>query len=281
MRDRLPEFRSHGFDQKFEKLDNLILSHPPKKYVRYHRLLTSIFGASLAAVKVLDLGCGRGEFVAFLRTKGVRAFGVELDSRFVKSGEILGERFSDEYPILSLSDAAGQTIFPDGYFDMIVSDQVLEHVAELDTVAKQIARLLRPGGMTVHKFPAKFKVMEPHYHLPLVHWLPKSKVRRSLIKIFLMSGMSKKFFPSYSLDDRADIIFKYSIEETFYRSDCDLFGEFGQNGIEIEAGTGLHHYVKSNRIARRLSKTLPFLPLGRMVGLFKTNVIIGTKTSRL
>jgi SAM-dependent methyltransferase len=96
---------------------------------------------------VLDVGCGRGvhwnDPVAFrrelrtLRGRASRVIGVDVD----RAGE--GNPFLYEFRTISESG-----VFPlgEGECDFVVSDCVLEHVADPDFFFAECARVLRPGG---------------------------------------------------------------------------------------------------------------------------------------
>lgn len=43
--------------------------------------------------------------------------------------------------------------FPDAAFDLVLSNEVLEHVPDLDAALRDMARILRPGGMVIGTFP--------------------------------------------------------------------------------------------------------------------------------
>jgi 2-polyprenyl-3-methyl-5-hydroxy-6-metoxy-1,4-benzoquinol methylase len=43
--------------------------------------------------------------------------------------------------------------FPDGYFDILITSEVLEHVADLDRTLEEIRRVLKPGGFHVFSIP--------------------------------------------------------------------------------------------------------------------------------
>lgn len=227
----LPEFRMHGFDRKFDSLPESVLAHPYPSAVRIVDLLKALVGDDLSSFTVLDVGCGRGELVAELRRLGARAFGIEIDPRFVDSGKLLEQHYSDSFPILSVIGSEGKSLFPDGFFDLVVSDQVLEHVANLRSVATEIGRVLRPGGLTCHQFPARFRIVEPHYRLAFTHWLPKGNIRREAIRLMLMAGFAKQFFPELDLADRIEIIFRYSVDETFYRPPREIDAAFRRAGM--------------------------------------------------
>jgi 2-polyprenyl-3-methyl-5-hydroxy-6-metoxy-1,4-benzoquinol methylase len=257
----LPEFRSHGTDKKFAELAMEDLQAAVRQGI-IDFLATSSGGRQGTGPTVLDFGCGRGDLVGCLRREGWRAFGIDIDPAFVKSGSLLNRLFVDEYEILSTSDEDGITLFPDEFFDIIISDQVLEHVSDLDEAASEMARLLKRGGKIMHIFPASHCLIEPHFFMPLVHWLPKTTVRKFAIKVFLQIGLGRQFFPSHSVKKRAEIIYKYSIDLTFYRSRQQIEAIFARHGIDLDFDSGLRRNIEKYRgrgggALRLLSRIVP------------------------
>lgn len=95
---------------------------------------------SLVERPVLDFGCGDGFFarVAF----GAARIDVGLDLTESRAEEALE---SGAYRELTTYD--GKTIpYPDGSFASVVSNSVLEHVAQLRSNVDEIYRVLTPGG---------------------------------------------------------------------------------------------------------------------------------------
>jgi ubiquinone/menaquinone biosynthesis C-methylase UbiE len=122
--------------------------------------------------KVLDLGCGIGDTVAALVARGFDAYGVDV-------GEWWG-RDHDAYwhdsPIppdhirhrlSATSEAAYRLPYPDGHFDLVVSSQVFEHVFNYVDVFRELKRVTKPGGVSVHVFPGRGAPFEPHMRVPI------------------------------------------------------------------------------------------------------------------
>jgi len=80
--------------------------------------------------------------------------------------------------------AAGEFLpFPQDFFDLILSHEVLEHVQDDQLAINEVVRCLRPGGRLVLFVPNRGYPFETHgvywqgkYHfgnIPLVNWLPR------------------------------------------------------------------------------------------------------------
>jgi len=98
---------------------------------------------------VVDLGCGRGEWLALLRDAGVAARGVDANPAFVAAGRARGLD-------MELGDALGylEALPPDS-IDMVTAFHVIEHLATEDLLALlEAARgALRPGGCLLLETP--------------------------------------------------------------------------------------------------------------------------------
>jgi O-antigen chain-terminating methyltransferase len=97
------------------------------------------------AAPVLDIGCGRGEFVALLREAGIEARGIDADADMVAyaRGEGLDVEQADLVQCLEGLD--------DGALGGIFMSQVVEHLpaATLVTALRLARQKLRPGGVFV------------------------------------------------------------------------------------------------------------------------------------
>ena len=98
---------------------------------------------------VVDLGCGRGEWLALLHAAGVAARGVDANPAFVAAGRARGLD-------MELGDALGylEALPPDS-IDMVTAFHVIEHLATEDLLALlEAARgALRPGGCLLLETP--------------------------------------------------------------------------------------------------------------------------------
>jgi SAM-dependent methyltransferase len=125
--------------------------------------------------KVLDLGCGLGDTVEILNSMGFDASGVDVleywGRDFDKYWEDRPRPTGKHLSKLRLVDCVNYRLpFPEAFFDFALSAQVFEHVFNYEEVFSEIARVLKPGAISVHVFPGPWNLRESHIYVP-VPWL--------------------------------------------------------------------------------------------------------------
>jgi SAM-dependent methyltransferase len=100
--------------------------------------------AASPATRLLDVGCDDGErSLRFAeRSRATELFGFEA---VPERAELARARGVD----VTVGDAANGLPYEDGYFDAVVSNQVIEHLHDTDGFVRECARVLRPGGIAV------------------------------------------------------------------------------------------------------------------------------------
>lgn len=126
---------------------------------RLSRRLDAAFAVAdvRAGMKVLDVGCGRGEILGHCARLGADAYGIDYAPVAIEmaSKVVAGERQSPGRTGVAQSDAK-RLPFPSGYFDRVLMFDVVEHLFpwELDLCLAEIRRVLKPGGaLIVHTAP--------------------------------------------------------------------------------------------------------------------------------
>ncbi|KFL35899.1 hypothetical protein N788_06395 [Arenimonas donghaensis DSM 18148 = HO3-R19] len=136
-----------------------------RKAIKIARLLGLEPGA--APRRLLEVGTGAGGIAHYFGAAGTMNWDVDAvdvsDNRICKDGY----RFT-------LVDGV-ELPYPDASFDVVVSNHVIEHVGDDDAQARhlaEIARVLRPDGTGYLAVPNRWMLVEPHFKLPLLSWLP-------------------------------------------------------------------------------------------------------------
>lgn len=145
--------------------------------------------AAAAGLRVLDLGCGRGEVLLACAGRGAEVAGIDYSQAAV---EISRETLADiDGADIRCGDVTSLP-WPDASFDRVLSGDVVEHLehAEGEAMLREAHRVLRPGGrLVVHTAPNRLflDLTWPLARWPLLwaghgatvhnleHWVAKSK----------------------------------------------------------------------------------------------------------
>jgi 2-polyprenyl-3-methyl-5-hydroxy-6-metoxy-1,4-benzoquinol methylase len=99
--------------------------------------------------KVLDVGCGTGEFVQFMEDNDHTSVGIEPSEQIAEVGK-------DKGLTIHTSTAEQFANTHAKKFDAVTMFNVLEHVPNIWEVLNSVWELLRPGGMAIIKVPNEF-----------------------------------------------------------------------------------------------------------------------------
>jgi 2-polyprenyl-3-methyl-5-hydroxy-6-metoxy-1,4-benzoquinol methylase len=96
-------------------------------------------------VRVLDVGCGVGETLAYHASRGCDAYGLEVDENVRHIADSLGLNIAigtlESHP------------YESNFFDYITMDQVVEHLPEPVSTLKEAYRILKPEGRLILSTP--------------------------------------------------------------------------------------------------------------------------------
>jgi SAM-dependent methyltransferase len=128
--------------------------------------------------RILENGCGVGMYLEPLG----RAFGTPLVFGLEYDYERAAQAGLGHPPVRVVCGAGEHLPYPDGCFDLVLSNEVIEHVQDDRQALAEMARVLRPGGRLVLFCPNRWYPVETHgifwrgqYHfgnIPLVNYLP-------------------------------------------------------------------------------------------------------------
>ena len=133
--------------------------------------------------RVLDVGCAYGGFLVAAGHAGARELvGVDIDQKLL---DLAGLLLSDHQATaeLTIADITDPEM-PErlGSFDIVFCNDVLEHVVELDEAARNLARLVKPGGRLFLEIPnglaIRYLDSDGHYKLPGITLLDHTDAER-------------------------------------------------------------------------------------------------------
>ena len=149
------------------------------EYYRSAKILSQIEGAGVrASGPVLDAGCGGGGVAVSFAEESKFAVGLDIVNRFTDAGVLLAK----EHDVANVAFVQGDGIslpFQDGYFDVVLSHSVIEHVESPETYLSECFRVLRPGGVLFLSTPPYYSSSGSHlarlkFPIPYQLLLPRS-----------------------------------------------------------------------------------------------------------
>jgi 2-polyprenyl-3-methyl-5-hydroxy-6-metoxy-1,4-benzoquinol methylase len=127
-------------------------------------------GQKLTDAVWLDIGCGSGGIAATLAAHVKQVIGVDPED---------WERwctFRHTYPNLVFHKGSYcdlDRLLGSESIDVVVCNQVYEHVDDPVALLRAIHAVLKPGGLCYFAGPNLLWPIEPHVSWPFVHWLPR------------------------------------------------------------------------------------------------------------
>ena len=139
-------------------------------------------------LQALDIGCSTGFFSSSLSRAGASVTAFDID---VPGLARASTRFGDEARFVC---ADGQDMpLQDRSMDIVIFNQIYEHVVDPDAVMSEIRRVLKPDGVVYLGLGNRYCLVEPHYRLPLLSWLP----RRLANRYVAMTGRADSYYEQF------------------------------------------------------------------------------------
>jgi SAM-dependent methyltransferase len=143
--------------------------------------------------RVLDLGCGGGRHAFEAARLGAHVVAADLDvgelsevssvlAAMIEAGEV-----AENTTCAPIGADALRLPFPDATFDCIIASEVMEHIGDDRQAARELARVLRPGGTLAVTVPSWLPekvcwALSDEYHAPFV--------RGGHVRIYRQAGLN-------------------------------------------------------------------------------------------
>ncbi|MGB2965295.1 MAG: class I SAM-dependent methyltransferase [Anaerolineales bacterium] len=222
-----------------------------------HRRLEMILDAAGERIKgkILEPGCGVGLYLEYLIPFGGKVFGSEFDlprahASKGKSDLVLG--------------AAGEYLpFPTGTFDLILSNEVIEHVVDDQLAIQEMIRVLKPGGRLILFCPNRWYPFETHG----IYWRGTYRFGNKALINYLPRPLRNRLAPHVRVYSRRDLDVLFRDLPVEIKARSVIFG--GYDNI-------IYRFPRLGRGLRFILYTLEKTPL-RVLGLSHFWVIEKTK----
>ncbi|WAU76401.1 class I SAM-dependent methyltransferase [Acinetobacter sp. LF10] len=178
---------------------HVVLDNRNSKAIKIQKIIASERGFRQQDF-ILEIGTGSGGIAAYFAAQNIQ-FNVQtvdvVDSRVSKEGY--------QFQLVN-----GTTLpFEDESFDVVITNHVIEHVGESDAQLHhlcEIKRVLKKDGVAYLAVPNRWMLVEPHYQLIFLSWLPKKYRSKYLKKMRNIDFYDCEPFEKKQLENLFDIV---------------------------------------------------------------------------
>lgn len=210
------------YNEELFKESRSLLKERKKIYIE--KMDQHFQAANKQEIRVVDLGCGTGEWIEVLQEAGYYSIGVDSNQAVVEKDHQL-------YPGLEVVLQDSLTFLksqPGNSLDVITSFHMVEHMEmiEIMELCSEAARVLKPGGLLIIETPNPLNILISsfYFYLDPTH---KRQIPPELLEVYVRAGGLKvkerifveplNFEPyEYKEDDSIkDIVFRFNMEQAY------------------------------------------------------------------
>jgi SAM-dependent methyltransferase len=183
-------------------------------------------------IRILDAGCGNGKMILYLNKylplynpgKKLFIYGYDVLDHGVQKDDYAKETFSylsDQAPEINWKDRIRMINSHDDWpfesktFDIVLSNQVVEHVWDHDHFFREHSRVMNDKAFGVHIIPFKEAIIDWHICLPRVHKINNWESIYRKIRFYTKLGIS----------------IRYNKEKYLYKNDKNQFSKIWADKI--------------------------------------------------
>jgi len=156
----------NDYSERFQVQFDLKSRIPKAKKIQ--KIINEFSTSPLKTCSCLDVGCSTGININYLAEYTGFCAGIDIDHPAL----CFAQTHAQPNVVIMAGDAL-YLPFHDESFDIIICSHIYEHVPDAVLLMDEIYRVLKTGGFCYFAAGNKFSLVEPHYRLPFLSWLPK------------------------------------------------------------------------------------------------------------
>lgn len=164
--------------------------------------------------RILEDGCGVGEYLSRLQPLARQAVGLELEFDRAEAAHKKADQLT--------CGSADTLPFSGRTFDLLLSHEVLEHVRDDHQAVREMVRVLKPGGRILLFVPNRGYPFETHG----IYWHGKYRFGNKLFVNYLPRGWRDRLAPHVRVYSSADLENLFSKLEVRIIEKRILFGAY-------------------------------------------------------
>jgi ubiquinone/menaquinone biosynthesis C-methylase UbiE len=132
-------------------------------------VLRDALGERLNVLNLLNVGASSGAMDDVFASAFESVVGIDIDETAIEHAQ---RHYTRENLHFLVADALNVP-YPAASFDVVVCSQIYEHVPDQPALFREIHRVLKPGGACYFAATNRLVLVEPHYRLWFLSWLPR------------------------------------------------------------------------------------------------------------
>ncbi|MCX4028334.1 class I SAM-dependent methyltransferase [Endozoicomonas sp. SM1973] len=171
----------YRYQEKLSKVTPILLdsNYKQPKVDKMISILTDCGALSSNRGLAIDIGCSAGFFTRALSPYFDNVVGLDIDDSALT---IACQKQTYENITYMIGDSM-KLPFSDNSVNLVICNHVYEHVPDAERLFEEIERVLSNEGVCYLGAASRLTIIEPHYKLPFLSWLPKLLANK-YIKIF-------------------------------------------------------------------------------------------------
>jgi len=159
-----------GYQLHLSRGDSLLKDRKGRSQ-KFKKILSILrdFHGSFDSLNGLDIGCSSGIITNLLGENLRTAIGIDIDQEAIQSAK---RNASSPRTHFFVGDSMALP-FHDQSIDVIVCNHIYEHVPEASRLMDEIYRVMKDGGFCYFSAGNRYMLVEGHYGLPFLSWVPK------------------------------------------------------------------------------------------------------------
>jgi ubiquinone/menaquinone biosynthesis C-methylase UbiE len=161
-----------GYQKDFSKVAPILLDkdNRAQKAKKIAGIINEYTGGDTGELRCVDVGSSSGIITSFMPDMFKMTIGLDIDFGAVRKGS---EDFSDKERLFFLVGDSMSLPFADDSIDVIICNQIYEHVPDAKRMIDEIYRVLKGSGFCYFGAGNRLVIKEQHYGLYFLSYLPK------------------------------------------------------------------------------------------------------------
>lgn len=167
-------YENKSYTKYFQKLGHdLKILDKKSREIKANKIMAVIKNHSLKhnrdlkKLSCLDIGCSTGLITKVISKNLKKTIGIDTDFDAIKSAKKLSNSKLEFIKASTL-----KIPFKDNIFDLVICNHIYEHVPDAQKMFNEIHRVLKRDGFCYLAAGNKYNIIEGHYKLPFLSWLP-------------------------------------------------------------------------------------------------------------